>query len=378
MRDPRRAHDREDPLARDRRERAADAAADEQEARDADPARAAVGMLQRSAGNAAVTRVVGSRAGEAGREVATRLIPGAGRRLPPALRASLEERLCAGLGAMRVHTGSEAGRAARAHGARAYAAGGDVVFAEGAFDPGSHEGRALIAHEAAHVVQQRGSAEGPVVGPGAEAAESEARDAGRLVAAGRPAERPAAAGAALQGDVEEPAAEEWAKLARVFEADAAVPGPMVLAEGLHVTATRVEKALERTAPLTRDDRDRARLKRAGDDLEHGEKELPDLVHEVEARKLPDVTGALEEMDEALDEIERIPKPSEERARHSRELAKVAKGAARLGSALPSGPWSARLQAVGALEAMARDLGRAPVAGAGGEGDEEGGGAPAAD
>ena len=42
--------------------------------------------------------------------------------------------------------------------ARAFATGTDVYFAKGEYNPGSADGDRLIAHELAHVVQQRGAA----------------------------------------------------------------------------------------------------------------------------------------------------------------------------------------------------------------------------
>jgi hypothetical protein len=61
----------------------------------------------------------------------------------------------ADLSAVRVHTGPVADRAARSVGARAFALGHHVVFANGEYRPGSSEGRRLLAHELAHVVQER-------------------------------------------------------------------------------------------------------------------------------------------------------------------------------------------------------------------------------
>ena len=46
--------------------------------------------------------------------------------------------------------------------ARAFATGNDVYFAKGEYNPGSADGDRLIAHELAHVVQQRGA---PTSGP---------------------------------------------------------------------------------------------------------------------------------------------------------------------------------------------------------------------
>jgi hypothetical protein len=82
-----------------------------------------------------------------------RLPPGAaGRRLPEAVQRSMEVLLGADLSGVRVHVGREAAEL----GALAFTAGGsDVVFAPGQYDPGSPRGLRLLAHELAHVVQQR-------------------------------------------------------------------------------------------------------------------------------------------------------------------------------------------------------------------------------
>jgi hypothetical protein len=58
---------------------------------------------------------------------------------------------------VRVHTDARAAESARAVGARAYAVGRDVVFGAGQYAPGGREGRRLMAHELAHVVQQHGT-----------------------------------------------------------------------------------------------------------------------------------------------------------------------------------------------------------------------------
>ncbi len=80
----------------------------------------------------------------------------AGAALPDPLRGRLETALGADLGEVRVHTGAPSAEAAVAVGASAYAVGQDVHFGPGTYAPGSREGDALIAHEVAHAVQQRG------------------------------------------------------------------------------------------------------------------------------------------------------------------------------------------------------------------------------
>jgi hypothetical protein len=81
------------------------------------------------------------------------LVPSGGASLDGDARAELEARTGADLGGVRVHTGGDAAAAARAMSARAFTLGNDIVFGAGRYEPGSAAGRALIAHEVAHVLQ---------------------------------------------------------------------------------------------------------------------------------------------------------------------------------------------------------------------------------
>lgn len=65
---------------------------------------------------------------------------------------------------VRVHAGDSAARSADAVGARAFTVGHQVVFGAGQFSPATAAGRALIAHELTHVVQQ---SRAPALPPGA-------------------------------------------------------------------------------------------------------------------------------------------------------------------------------------------------------------------
>ena len=78
-----------------------------------------------------------------------------GRPLEPATRQEFETRFGADLSAVRLHDDPAAGAATRAAGAEGLALGDDVALATGRFDPASPRNRALLAHELAHVVQQR-------------------------------------------------------------------------------------------------------------------------------------------------------------------------------------------------------------------------------
>ena len=55
---------------------------------------------------------------------------------------------------VRIHTGADAADSARDAAAKAYTYGNHVVFNDGRYDADSNQGRTLIAHELAHVVQQ--------------------------------------------------------------------------------------------------------------------------------------------------------------------------------------------------------------------------------
>lgn len=99
--------------------------------------------------------------------------------LPQSLRAELEDAFGADLADVRVHESALAGPGMP----RACAYGESVYFAPGGYDPSSSDGREVLAHEVAHVLQQR---YGRVHGDAGPALEAEASTAGRAFAAGRP------------------------------------------------------------------------------------------------------------------------------------------------------------------------------------------------
>ena len=74
--------------------------------------------------------------------------------LDDSTRGWMERAFDHNFGDVRVHTDDSAARSARAHNAAAYTIDRNVVFDAGRYDPASTEGKALIAHELAHVVQQ--------------------------------------------------------------------------------------------------------------------------------------------------------------------------------------------------------------------------------
>ena len=95
-------------------------------------------------------------------EAAIAQAQGGGRSLDRSVRRELEPAYGSSLHDVRVHTGDGAAALASAVSARAFTVGSDIFFAHGAYDPSSAGGQDLIAHEVAHVVQQRGA---PSAGP---------------------------------------------------------------------------------------------------------------------------------------------------------------------------------------------------------------------
>jgi Domain of unknown function (DUF4157) len=75
----------------------------------------------------------------------------------------MEPRFGVDFGDVRIHTGAEAAQSARSLGARAYTAGSHIVLGEGEFAPHGAPGRELLAHELAHVVQQRERPDAPAI-----------------------------------------------------------------------------------------------------------------------------------------------------------------------------------------------------------------------
>ena len=114
----------------------------------------------------------------------------AGQSLDAATLAYMEPRFGRNFTRVRVHDDVRAAESARAVNAQAYAVGHDIVFDSGRYEPESLEGRQLIAHELAHVAQQRDAPEfmsGGVVIAESPAHEAEAdRAAGALVSGAQP------------------------------------------------------------------------------------------------------------------------------------------------------------------------------------------------
>lgn len=109
-----------------------------------------------------------------------------GQPLDQSTRSFFEPRFGRSFANVRTHTDASAAASSGAVDAQAYTVGPHIVFGAGRYAPESAKGRALLAHELAHVVQQDGVARAGAleVSPGAGAAEREADVAASRVMAG--------------------------------------------------------------------------------------------------------------------------------------------------------------------------------------------------
>jgi Domain of unknown function (DUF4157) len=105
-------------------------------------------------------------------------------------RAFFESRFGQDFSAVRVHTGAEAADSARAVGAYGYTVGNHVILGRNVQPIATAQGRRVLAHELAHVIQQRGVRTLQArltIGPADSAAEREADVAAELAAKGETA-----------------------------------------------------------------------------------------------------------------------------------------------------------------------------------------------
>jgi hypothetical protein len=87
--------------------------------------------------------------------IVNRVLRQPGKPLDPITYAATERK--GDLDGLRIHDDNAAGSSAQSIGARAYTVGKHVVFGAGEYQPGSDRTNRLLAHELAHVQQQRGA-----------------------------------------------------------------------------------------------------------------------------------------------------------------------------------------------------------------------------
>jgi hypothetical protein len=144
-----------------------------------------------------------------------------GQALDAGTRSFMEERFDHDFSGVQIHADERAARSAEGMGADAYTVGSHVTFGRGRFAPGHSEGRELLAHELAHVVQQSGSgraAHGAPSGQG-ETLEAQADHAASAAVQGGPMPQmsPAAVGVQRRVSVRDVGRGEQSGFARVGE-----------------------------------------------------------------------------------------------------------------------------------------------------------------
>ncbi len=121
-----------------------------------------------------------------------------GQPLDAGMRHFMELRFGYDFSDVRIHTGAKAAASAEAVHAQAYTVGRNIVFGRNGYGTGATS-RHLLAHELAHVVQQRGNrnAQAQTIGPENDSHEREAESVARHIEGGHAASVPAQSTGAL-------------------------------------------------------------------------------------------------------------------------------------------------------------------------------------
>lgn len=123
--------------------------------------------LSSAHGQPSIPRDTGGAPGAAAQapESVERALAHSGTALDAPVRRDMQEHFGYDLSRVRVHRDAPSEQSAREIGARAYTVGRDIVFGAGQYAPASSDGRRLLAHELAHVLQQTGPDGSAVVQP---------------------------------------------------------------------------------------------------------------------------------------------------------------------------------------------------------------------
>jgi hypothetical protein len=82
-------------------------------------------------------------------------LDGKGTSLPEETLQFFSKRMGYDFSEVKIHTGTEAEQSAKSVNAKAYAVDNHIVFNKGQYNPGSEEGKKLLAHELTHIVQNK-------------------------------------------------------------------------------------------------------------------------------------------------------------------------------------------------------------------------------
>jgi hypothetical protein len=96
----------------------------------------------------------GNSGGTPAPSIVSEVVSSSGAPMDKGTRGFMEQRFGTDFSQVQIHKDDKAQRSASAISAQAYTYGSHIVFARGKYEPESHRGRHLIAHELTHVVQQ--------------------------------------------------------------------------------------------------------------------------------------------------------------------------------------------------------------------------------
>ena len=101
-------------------------------------------------------QLFGEGGGTVSSDVSSQIIQskGSGQNLPSPIQAEMGQKIGADFSTVKIHTGPDAAQMSSQLGAKAFTHGNDIYFNEGNFQPGTSEGKHLLAHELTHTVQQ--------------------------------------------------------------------------------------------------------------------------------------------------------------------------------------------------------------------------------
>ena len=189
-----------------------------------------------------------------------RALSNCGQPLDAATRAYLEPRFGFDFGHVRIHSDAVAAESASAIQALAYTVNHSIVFGAGTYAPGTSPGRRLLAHELAHVIQQRSApalAQDKVpVGSGKDPVEQDAEQCARAVlsdgAAGVSQPRLSSA-AVIRRSPDPPASDTWTTQQDIGDIREAKP-PLEFTKDKHSVTVNVTRKYKRCNFIKVDDR----------------------------------------------------------------------------------------------------------------------------
>jgi hypothetical protein len=114
-------------------------------------------VAQRKSGDGEEQAAGGAFEAGAGFEARLKSSQGGGQAMPGETREFMENRFGADFSGVRLHTDSSAAQLSRDVQAQAFTHGQDIYLGEGKYNPQSETGKALLAHELTHTIQQGGA-----------------------------------------------------------------------------------------------------------------------------------------------------------------------------------------------------------------------------